>query len=446
MGETKMKFNRILTGIFTAGLVLSSFAAQAAEEKDIAELEKQLIKAETDLLVPELRLDKLQQDRSKYDGASGWFQGSKKKALDAEIAKNSTLVDQQYTEMRSVSEQVQKMVFSVAQTFEKHGQYQKAIEYYLKVENRTDSVRERVAACYKAVNDFQQAIKWLLEMQRTDNVLLEVVDCCKLDNGMKEAVYWLFEILKPWAGNTAELTALELIEKYDYPQRKLDYPDFFRRLSDVYIAKALDGHAANFIQAAKDYRKAVELLAGDLNETPAMVSFSIVDRQHNNYSAAIEILERQKEAAERNFEDKVRQARSNVENAEDRLDRAHRDAERDYDQRLRTAEDNARRAADRLNQLKAITTTTPDEIARAQASLDQANRDREHIRRNRESIIRDYLRPYENEVEEARRDYDRLIASHSSYIEEYVAPYKRQVSEAKKAYDLIKTLHDANYK
>ncbi len=441
-----MKYNRLLTGIFAGGIALSSFVAQAAEEKDIAELEKQLIQAETQLLVPELRLDQLQKDRSKYDGASGWFQGGKKKALDAEIAKNQTLVDQQYAQVRSVSEQVQKMVFSVAQTFEKHGQYSKAIEYYLKVENRNDAVRERIAGCYKASADYQQAVKWLLEMQRTDNVLLEVVDCYKLDNGMKEAVYWLFEVLSPWAGNSAELTALELIEKYDYPQRKIDYPDFFRRLSDVYIAKAVMGHSGNFIQASKDYRKAVDLLAGDLNETPALVSFSLVDRYHNEYSAAIEILERQKEAAERNFEDKVRRASNEIKDAEENLHRARWDAERDYEQRMRGAEDNVRRADERLKQLKASTTATPDEITRAQSNFDQACRDRDYVRRNREGIIRDYMRPYENKVEEARHDYDRLIASHSSFIEEYVAPYKRQVSQAKASYELIKTLHDANFK
>ncbi len=443
-----MNFNktRILTGVFTAGIVLSSFVAQAAEEKDIADLEKQLIQVESQLLEPELRLDKLQQDRSKYDGASGWFQGGKKKALDSEIEKTQSLVDQQYSQMKTVADQVQKMVFSVAQTFEKNGQYSKAIEYYLKIENRTDSVRERVAACYKAGADYGQAIKWLLEMQRTDNVLLEVVDCCKLDNSMKEAVYWLFEILKPWSGSSAELTALDLIEKYDYPQRKNDYPDFFRRLSDVYIAKAVTAYESNFLQATRDYRKAVELLATDMNETPSMVSFAILDRHQNDYRAALEILDRQKEAAERNFEDKVRRARSEIDDAEDRLRRARYDADRDYENRLSNAEQNVKRATDRLSELKASTTATPDEISRAQQALDSATRDLDYIRRNRESLIRDYLRPYQRTVEEARDAYDKLLANRTRIIEEYIAPYKRQVAEAKKAYDLIKSLHDANFK
>jgi tetratricopeptide (TPR) repeat protein len=348
--------------------------------------------------------------------------------------------------MRNVAEQVQKMVFAVAQTFEKNGQYEKAIGYYLKVENRNDSVRQRIAACYKAKSDYTQAIKWLLEMQRTDDVLLEVVDCYKLDSSMKEAVYWLFEILKPWSGNSAELTALDLIEKYDYPQRKRDYPDFYQRLSDVYINKAITSYNSNFVQATRDYRKAVELLGNDMNESPSLVSFAILDRHQNNYRAALEILDRQKEAAERNFEDKVRRARRDIDDAEERLRRARHEADRDYQMRLDSAERTVRQAEDRLTKLKSSTTATPEEIARAEQNLSSYKRDLEHVRRNRESIIRDYMSPYHRQVEEARDAYDRLLASRTRFIEDYIAPYKRNVAEAKKAYDLIKSLHDANFK
>ena len=367
-------------------MAINPFMAGAAEEKDIEELEKKLISVETQLLEPELRLDKLQQERSKYDGASGWFQGSKKKALDSEIEKNEALVSEKYSEMKSTAQQVQKMVFDVAYAFEKRGNYDKAIEYYLKVENRTDEVRARIASCFKAKKDYHQAIKWLLEMSRTDNNLLEVVDCYKLDGSMREAVYWLFEILAPWSGNSAELAALDLIEQYNYPQRPQDYPDFFKRLSDVYLTKAIDAYDSNFLQASKDYRKAVDLLSQDLNETPQLVSFSIVERHQNDYRVALEILDRQREAAERNFEDRVRRARDEIERAEDSLRRARHDADRDYENRLRNAEHNVKRAQDRLNELSKVTTTPPEEIERARRNLENANRELQDIRRNRDRI------------------------------------------------------------
>ncbi len=446
-GENHMNINKnlILTGIFSVTMAINPFMAGAAEEKDIEELEKKLISVETQLLEPELRLDKLQQERSKYDGASGWFQGSKKKALDSEIEKNEALVSEKYSEMKSTAQQVQKMVFDVAYAFEKRGNYDKAIEYYLKVENRTDEVRARIASCFKAKKDYHQAIKWLLEMSRTDNNLLEVVDCYKLDGSMREAVYWLFEILAPWSGNSAELAALDLIEQYNYPQRPQDYPDFFKRLSDVYLTKAIDAYDSNFLQASKDYRKAVDLLSQDLNETPQLVSFSIVERHQNDYRVALEILDRQREAAERNFEDRVRRARDEIERAEDSLRRARHDADRDYENRLRNAEHNVKRAQDRLNELSKVTTTPPEEIERARRNLENANRELQDIRRNRDRIIRDYLRPYEHEVRTARDDYDNLLANRTRIIEEYIAPYKRKVAEVKKSLDRIKAMHDANF-
>ncbi|MEW6712010.1 MAG: hypothetical protein AB1403_19460, partial [Candidatus Riflebacteria bacterium] len=433
----------VFAGIVSAGLLIAP--AFAADEKEIAELEKQLIQKETQLLEPELRLDQLHKERAKYDGASGWFQGKKKKALDAEIAANDSKVDQLYGEMKTVADSVQKMVFDVAYTFEKHGQYQKAIEYYLKVENRTDKIRYRVASCFKAMADYQQSIKWLLEMSRTDDNLLEVVDCYKLDGRMKESIYWLFEILEPYSANSAELTALNLIEEYDYSNKKIDYPDFARRLSDVYLVKSTQAYQSNFLQATKDYKKAVELLANDMGESPSMVSFSILDRSQNDYRAAIEILDRQKEAAERNFEDKVQRARNDIDEAEHRLRRAQHDAERDYEHRFENARMTLKKAQDALAAVKANTAATPEELQRAQNRVQQAERDLRYIQDNRQEIIRDYLRPYQRDVREARDAYDNLLSRRVEIIEEYIAPYKRKVAEAKAAYERIRAMHEANF-
>lgn len=435
----------VIAGLFLAATVLFAPAGYCASEEDIANLEKELIQKETKLLEPELRLDQLQLERSKYDGMSGWFQGKKKKALDAEIEKNESKANQLYREMKTAAQQVQKMVFDVAYTFEKRGQYKKAIEYYLKVANRTDKVRFRIASCFKALEDYQQAIKWLLEMRRTDANLLEVVDCYRLDGRMKEVFYWLFEILEPYQENAAELTALQLIEEYDYPAKKTDYPNFARRLSDVYLVKSTKAYQSNFVQATNDYKKAVELLADDMGESPAKVSFSILDRAQNDYRAALEILDRQKEAAERNFEDRLRRARSKIDEAEHRLRRARRDADNNYENRLRYARNTLARAQSKLKEVKTSATATPEEIQRAENRVKSAQRDLRHIQTNKEQIIRDYLRPYHRDVKEARDNYDDLIARRKQIIESYIAPYKRKADDAKASYERIRSLHQANF-
>lgn len=426
-------------------VVLLPSGVHGAQEADITELEKVLIQKETKLLVPELKLDRLFQERAKFDGMSGWFQGSKKKALEKETARTEAEINSLYTEMREVAAQIQKMVFNVAYAFESKGSYQKAIEYYLKVENRTDQVRFRIANCFKAMQDYQQAIKWLMEMRRTDANLLEVVDCYKLDNRMRDAIYWLFEILEPYEGNAAELTALELVEKYDYSGRKHDYPDFFTRLSNIYVVKANHFYQSNFVQATKDYHKAVELLATEMGEDPRLVSMSILERHQNDYRVAIEMLERQREAAERNFEDRVRRSRDDIDTAERNLRQAHTDAERHYRNQLSSAEQNLRWAENKLKELQSSTTATEDEINRAQRRVEDSRRDLNNTRRNRDIIIRDYLRPYQRRVDDARDSYNRLLADRTKIIEDYIAPHRRKVNLAKEILDKVRALHSANF-
>jgi hypothetical protein len=441
----KLTKSIIFTGIFSAGLAMICLPAFSADENDIKTLEKELIQKELKLLEPELRLDQLQKERSKYDGFSGWFQGSKKKALDAQIEKQNKLADQAYREMKTVSDQVQKMVYSVAYSYEKHGNYKKAIEYYLKVENRTDKIRFRIAGCHKALKDYQQAIKWLFEMRRSDPTLLEVVDCYRLDGRMKDSIYWLFEILEPYSANSAELTALKLIEEYDYPQKQTDFPNFARRLSDVYLVKATQAYQSNFVQATNDYKKAVDLLADEMGASPAKVSFSILDRSQNDYNAALQILQRQREAAERNFEDKLRRAREEIDDAERDLRRARIDADRHYNYKLDNARRHLERAREKLKEVQNSETSTEFDIDNAKRDLDRAERDYHYVQDNKYRIIRDYLRPYQEDVREAEEEYDDLLDRRSEIIASYIAPYKKKVQQAQAAYERIRALHEANF-
>ena len=270
-----MKTRNIIKTALVLMLAVSTYSF-AANESDIESLEKQLIFVENQLFTPELRLDDLQKERSEYDGISGWFKGSKKKALDAEIEKQEAEASKLTSEMNKLSTEIQSMVFEVAKTFESKGNYDKAIEYYLKVTNRNDTVRARIAACYKAKKDYQVAIKWLLEMSRTDSNLLEVVDCYHLDKCHKQTIHWLFEILEPFQNNAAEKTALKLIEEYKYSDLLNDYPNYYVRLSDIYIKKAFANYKNNSNTANSDYKKAVELRCKENNETASTVSMKIV--------------------------------------------------------------------------------------------------------------------------------------------------------------------------
>lgn len=417
----------------------------AASVSDIENIEKNLIKTETELLTPELRLDELFAERSKYDGIGGWFQNSKKKALDAEIEKEQEKVKTLTNELKDLNNQVQEMVYQVAQSYESKKDYEKAIEYYLKVANRTDTVRQRIAVCFKAKKNYMQAVKWYLEMKRSDTVLIEVVDCCKLDGKDKEAIYWLFEILEPLNDNSAETTAFKLIEEYKYQNLKVDYPNFFERLSKIYISKAFNNYGNNPTQANADYKKAVALLCEETSAHESSISLKIVNSYQDNYTEALEILAKQKEAAERNFQDKINEANRDIREAEHRLRRAQDDAERHYRNTLTNAENSLNHANKRYSEIMAKPEATQQEKDYAKRQVDSAQRELTRVRNSRHEIVRDYLRPYERELESAKREKYNLERDKIQIIENYISPYKNKAENAKKLLQMVKTLHNNNF-
>ncbi len=436
-----MNLKRVFLGVLTAAVLLVPATGWAADENDVVNLEKQLIQKETALLEPEMKLDTLIIERAKLDGVGGWFQGSKKKEIERQMAEQQALIDQISREMASLQKQVQEKVYEVAQTYEGKGEFKKAIEYYLKIERQDDRIRYRIAFCFKSLKDYESAIQWILKMARTDANSLEIVDCYKLDGRMKEAIYWLFQILEPIDGNPAELTALDLIEKYTYPGLPNDYPDFARRLSDVYIAKAVYNYKSDFGQARADYQKAISLIAG--SEDPKAVSMKVLDRYHNAYMGAVDILDQQKEAAERYYENMLREAKQNYDDAEYRFRRAQREAEDEYRRAVDFARQEVMRAERELKQAESAASPSAQLIEQARRRVKEA-RDREmYLMHNHQRFIDDYVRPARREMDQAMDHYNDVVASRTRIIEDYIAPYKAKVEAARRAYEMMRSLHEA---
>ena len=435
--------------ILKVALVLSLSALSsdcyAANTSEIENLEKQFIAVENELLTPELRLDDLQKERSNYDSFTGWFQFSKKKAVEAEIEKQEGEVKKLSEQLGKLNKDIQSKVFEVAQSFEAKGDYDKAIEFYKKVAKTTDTVRERIAVCYKCKKDYSSAIKWFLDMKRSDAVMLEVVDCYHLAKNNKESIYWLFQILSSYEGNASEKKALKLTEEYKYADLLNDYPDFYEKLSDVYITKALKEYGSSTATASASYKKAVSLLSEGSNRSEGEISMIIVNKYQSKYSECLEILSRQKDAALRNYEDKVRCAENDIYDAKRALDRAHRDSEHHYQQKVRSAQENLRRAEENLSNVMAKPESTESAKSSAQSRVNSARMELGRVMHDRERIIRDYLHSYERRLRDAIEEKDRIVRNRESFLEDYVAPYKKNVSEAKRLLSMIKSMHSANY-
>lgn len=439
-----MKKNILKTALVLSltAITVNGFAANTSE---IENLEKQFIAIENELLTPELRLDDLQKERSTYDTFIGWFKFSKKKAVDAEITMQEGEVKKLADQLNKLNKDIQSKVFEVAQSFEAKGDYDKAIEFYKKVVNPNDKVKERIAACYKCKKDYTSAVKWLLSMNRTDAVMLEVADCYHLARNNKETIYWLFEILKNYEGNSSEKVALKQIEDYKYADLLNDFPEFYINLSNIYIKKAFKEYGTSNSAAIASYKKAVKLLVEDSGRNEAEMSMIIVSNYQSKYSEALEILSRQKDAALRNYEDKLRCAESEIYDAKRALDRAHRDSERHYQNKVRSAQDDLRRAEENLRNVMSKPDILESSKNDAKSRVDRARTELDRIIHSREKIIRDYLRHYEYRLREAVDERDKIVRNREKFLEDYVAPYKKQVNETKRLLSMIKAMHSANY-
>jgi chromosome segregation ATPase len=442
----RMTSARVLTVLTILGALffVALSPVFAADENDIAVLENELIKRETALLEPELKLDRLLVDRAKLDGMGGLFQGSKKKALEKQMEECQGQIDAMYREMAALQKRIQDMVFAVAQTYEQKGDFRKAIEYYLKIKNQTDAVKFRLASCHKSLKEYEQAIQWLLKMARTDQNLLEVVDCYRLDGRPRDAIYWLFQILEPFEGNGAEKVALDLIERVEYSGKKTDYPDFAQRLSNVYLRKAVLNYKSDFGQARVDYEKAVQVLAGPTGE-PRLVSFGIVSRFHNEYKAAIDMLEQQRVAAERNYEQRLRDAKQRYDETERRYRYSQSEAENEYLRRLDQARRDMERAEFDYNQLQKQASPSAELIDQAQRRVKQTRDNYQYIVQSRQQIIEEHVRPYRREMERAMDEYRDLVSRRTQIIEGYIAPYRQRVADAQYFFEMIRALHEAGY-
>jgi len=438
-----MNIKRYTLSILAVGLLFVTANLFAADTSDIEALEKRLIQKETELLEPELKLDRLYVERSKLDGFGGVFQGSKKKALEKQIAETSDQVKAKYSEMKDLQKQVQEMVFSVASTLEKKGEYRKAIEYYLKIERQDDTVRGRIAGCYKALKEYEQAIQWLLRMARSDENFLEIADCYRLDTRMRDAIEWLFKVVEPIDGNAAELTALAQLESWNYPGKSTDYPDFNQRLSDVYLSRAVMYVQSDFNGAKADYAKAVTLIAG--NGDPKAASYGIVSRARSQHGAALEMLEQQRDAAERNYESKLRDARSDYERAEQQYRQAQYDGEREYERRVEHSRREMHRAEEELRHLQSQASPSAQLIDQARRNVEESRRRYDYTMRNRAQIVDEYAAPFRREMDRAMDRYHDLMNRRTQIIEEYIAPYKRQVELSRQRLDVITNLHQSTY-
>jgi tetratricopeptide (TPR) repeat protein len=329
--------------------------------------------------------------------------------------------------------------FNVGQSFEKKGDYQRAIEFYMKVTNKTDNVKLRIGTCYQLMKEFKKAVKWYLKMAHTDRNYLYVVDAYWEAGEKKETTEWLFRILQGFNGSDAEERALVLMDKYDYPERMKDFPNYDGRMSRIYVRRALANFSGNYDMAVASYKKAVSLTAKDGDMIRAsMRILTVYEEEKEN---AQRKLDDKREEANDHYQYKLRQAEDRLRRAEHAYDRAIHEAENDYRWAIQAARNEQNEARRNLERMRNNSAATDLDLQNAKDRVRRAEQKFAYLYHNKAEFIDNEVYYERNKVREARRDYDHIMNSRHQIIEEYIRPYKRELAATTERYKKIRNLH-----
>jgi len=436
---------RFFKAIACSALILAAGSTvQASEFGSIADLENRLLRAEQEMLEAELQKDKAIVDLWQYRGISGWFKGKEKKALRKVIAENSELIDQAVTRVSGIEREIQAAVYEAGMGFEKKGEYEKALKMYFKVQHKTDEVKYRIAMCHKGLQDYTNAITWVLKMAHSDDNYLVVVDLYQLAGQLKEAINWLFRILEPFEDSNAERRALQLIEEIQYDGQDMDFPNFHEQLSDVYLNKAFMYYSSQFEIAKEAYKKAISLRANGSGKE-STISRSIVRYYRDHERDARELLEEKTAEAHEHYQHRLKEVERDIRRAERYFHEELRRAERDYSRAIARSQEDVKRARKRLDMVRQDPNSTEQQNLNAQRAYEDAKKRARHLVANKDYFIDQETSRARRRVRDAKRHYESVMNSRESIIAEYVRIYKQSLSRARRQLEQAEELHAATF-
>ena len=444
----------ILTSILIISmLVLFTGPATAATQGELTDLLKQLEIKEKELYSPEFAYDGLLQQLWRFDGFGGWFRKnlfarSAYKRLNDDLDQKKGTVDRITRELSDLRRKIQGKIYDIAFSFEESGQYGEAIKWYLKLESITDKIKFRIATCYKEDGQYAQAIQWFFDVDdKDDHVKYGIAESYELWGKHKDSTAWFFKVCNSFRDSDIERKALGKLETVDYPEKMQDYPDFYRRVSDIYIAKVFLFHSSDHQVSREAYQQASLNYARHLDtDSEKEASRSIVGRYRQFYRKAQIVLEEQEERAEQHYEEKLWKARRRYERAKDEYEVELKEAKNEYSRELNELFYKYRDFDDKYERYKSE--------GRSQEEIDSAKRWRDYYQREHanlnsyhacEKFIEDYVEEEKERMERAEDKYREITYRREEIIRDYLEPYTKKLEEARKTFDVIRDLHDEIY-
>lgn len=440
-------FSRALLTTFLAltFLFISQPATADLGESDLEVLIGKLRQAEEALLGQELFHDPLLVQRAEFDGAGGWFSGSKKKKLDEKIASSEAQMASGAREMKELKARIQGKIFEIARNYEGAGEFRKAISWYLRLDRLDDKVRARLASCHKELGEYGKAIGWLVEMSASDENNLEISDCYRLWGHDRDEVTYLFKVVSDFRNTAIENRALDRLVEIDYQALLTDFPDFNLRVYGVFMGKTLRIYPNSPSEGGEAYRSAVKFYALHLNiSDEAKASRLIADDYKREYDRACDILETQRQRANEHYLDMLRRAEREYEDARRNYDHETERARREYDQKLRETQQRIREWEKKVKDLTAA--------GAPQAEIDSAKNWVRHYRTEferlnspygRDRFIHEATDQARRRMENARDKHERILRDRERIVEDYIRPYRAEVERTRELARQVARIHEA---
>jgi len=424
-----------VASLLTTPIVSNSVYANSLD--DLATLQETYEKTEDKLLLREMDYDSLLQARAEFDGIGGFFnkllfKRKKYNELKLSLTNAESAISTEWSKMQSVWEDIQKQIFEIGFAAEQSGDYGTAIEYYKKVQPRGFRERFRIGVCYKLAGNYNEAIIWFRKLnQNRDDVQFEIGSTYALWNKHSDAVNAYSKVVSSFSGSSLEEKALTILEQYE---SESSFARLYLTIADAYKQKAFNGYDSDFNKAVMAYKKAMEYLARDYNDSAAAASAALFAKASSDLTNALMILDEQNIAAREYYERKLNSAHYNLRQARRSYDEAMYEGAQDFKNSVYKAQRQIRNYADSYN--KYVQEGRDEEANHALEQKEYYENRLDYLILNRDTIIYDSADYERRRMNDAEDSYNRVLHNQHNIISDYVAPYKRKVKIARERLDM----------
>jgi predicted enzyme related to lactoylglutathione lyase len=343
--------------------------------------------------------------------------------------------------MKDAWEDIQRQTFEVGYAAEESGDYATAIKFYKQVQPRTDRERFRIGVCHKLDANYSEALTWFRKLNANrDDVQFEIGSTYALWEKHDKAVEAYCKVIASFGGSELEEEALSLLEDYE---TQGSFNGLYQKIASAYRQKAFASFRNDFDRAVSFYKKSMDYVARDYDNSAARASDALVRTASTDLTSALTILDEQNQAALEYYERKLQNAHSDFRYAKRNYQDALDDGAREFEHSLRRARQQKRTYERNYNRY--LQQNLSEEADRARRQMEHYENRIRYLLMNRDTIIYDSADYERRRMNDAEDTYHRILHSQQRIISDYVAPYRRAVNDARERLDQINAFHRAAY-